>query len=150
MKTLSFSIKDVEEQYKKLFKSCVDNINGLAQVFISIPNIKNPESEKEINNIKCKFEFSSPNTTNCVLDCEFNIEIIPFNIIIYCKEYNLSIKSDDNYILCLSKIRAGDSINLFFKNYNIDEELKFSYCLEPLENNTSNKPDIKKEKDKLI
>ena len=121
----------------------------MAQLEIIIPKIKSEENDKDIFNIKCQIEFNSPGSTSCLLDCEFNIEVIPLNIIAYCKEYNLAKGDNEIYTLCLTQILTGSSINLFFKNYNIDKILDFTYKIESLENNTSEKPEIKKLKDHL-
>ena len=104
---------------------------------ITILKMTNNEKENEIVNIKCKIEFNSPVCGNCILDCEFNIEIISLNIIVYCVEYNLVKNNDDNYILCIIKILSGNSINLYFKHYNIDKQLNFTYKIELLDKNTS-------------
>jgi MoxR-like ATPase len=149
VRTLSMSIKDIENQYRSLLKCYVNNSNGLAQLEITIPKISNEEKDKEIISIKCKIEFNSPGSGNCLLDCEFNIEIIPFNAIIYCIEYNMAKKSDDNYILCLTQIAAGTPIHFCLGNYNIDKELKYTYQLESLENNSSEKPEIQRKKGNL-
>jgi len=58
-------------------------------------------------------------------------------------------KDSNNYILCLTNILTGSSINFFFKHYNINKELNFTYKLESLENNTAEKPEIQKSKEKL-
>ena len=149
VKTLSMTIKDIENQYRSLLKCYVNNSNGLAQLEITIPKMNNEELDKEIISIKCKIEFNSPGSGNCLLDCEFNIEIIPFNAIIYCKEYNIAKKSDEDYILCLTQIAAGSSIHFCLGNYNINKELNYTYQLESLENNTSEKPEIQKKKGNL-
>ena len=117
---------------------------------ITIPKINNIESDdKEIFNIKCKIEFNSPGCISCLLDCEFNIEIIPLHIIVYCDEYKLAKNNDDNYTLCVAEILSGNLINLHFKHYNIDKTLNFTYKIESFENNTSEKPEIQKLKDGL-
>ena len=72
---------------------------------ITIPKITNIESdEKEIFNIQCTIEFNSPGYIRCLLDCEFNIEIIPLHIIVYCVEYNFAKNNDDNYNLYITEI----------------------------------------------
>lgn len=149
LKTLSVSIKDIENQYRSLLKCYVNNSNGLAQLEITIPKMSNEEKDKEIISIKCKIEFNSPGSGNCLLDCEFNIEIITFNAIIFCKEYNIAKKSDDNYILCLTYIAAGSPIHFFLGNYNIDKELKYTYQVESLEHNLCEKPEIQRKKGNL-
>ena len=149
IKNLSMGIKNIEPKYKQLLRCFVDNSNGIAQLKINIPKMTNNEKENEIVNIKCKIEFNSPNCGSCILDCEFNIEIIPLNIIVYCDEYNLAKNNDNNYILCVTEILYGNSINLHFKHYNIDKQLNFTYKIESLEKNTSEKPEIKKLKDGL-
>ena len=58
---------------------------------------------------------------------------MPFSIILYCKEYNLAKIVNEKYILCLTQILTGNSINLFFKNYIIDEELNCVHKKESLE-----------------
>jgi len=146
VKTLSMSIKDIENQYRSLLKCYVNNSNGLAQLEITIPKMANEEKDKEIISIKCKIEFNSPGAGSCLLDCEFNIEIIPFNAIIYCKEYEIAKKSEDTYALCLTQTAAGTPIHFCVGNYNIDKELKYTYQLESLENNLSEKPEIQKKK----
>ena len=83
-------IKNLEKQYIGLLKYNVNNSNGLAQLEIIIPKINAEKTDKELYNIKCQIQFNSPSYTSCLLDCEFNIEVIPFNIIAYCKEYNLA------------------------------------------------------------
>ena len=146
VKTLSMSIKDIENQYRSLLKCYVNNSNGLAQLEIIIPKISHEEKDKEIISIKCKIEFNSPGSGSCLLECEFNIEILPFNTIIYCKEYEIAKKSEDNYALCLTQIAAGTPIHFCIGNYNIDKELKYTYQLESLENNLSEKPEMQKKK----
>ena len=149
VKTLSMRINNIEKEYIGLLKCYVNNSNGLAQLEITIPKISGNEKDKELYNIKCQIEFNSPGSTSCLLDCEFNIEVIPFNIIAYCKEYNLAKIDNENYTLCLTNILSGSSINLFLLFYNIDKELNFTYKIESVENNTSEKPDIKKDKNHL-
>ena len=149
VKSLSMTIKDIDDDYKYLLKCSVNNSNGLAQLEIKIPPMKNEEDNKEIVTIKCRIEFNSPGSGNCLLDCEFNIEIIPFNAIIYCKEYKIAKKSDSEYNLCLTHISSGSIINFYIGNYNIDKEIKYTYQLESLENNTSDKPEIEKDKNNL-
>jgi hypothetical protein len=142
-------IKNLEKKYFGLLKCYVNNSNGLAQLEITIPKINAEKTDKELYNIKCQIQFNSPGSTSCLLDCEFNIEVIPLNIIIYCKEYNLAKIDNENYKLCLTHIPSGSPINLYFKNYNIDNVLNFTYKIESLENNTSEKPDIKRDKEHL-
>ena len=149
IKTLSMVIKKIDKNFKPLLRTYVNNSNGLAQLEIMIPKIINKGKDKEIYKIKCQIEFISPGAQNCLLDCEFNIEIIPLNIIAYCKEYNLFRVDNENYNLCLTNISAGNKINFIFKNYNIDKNLDFTYKIESLENNTAEKPDIKKSKESL-
>ena len=149
VKNLNTEIKDIEEQYKRLLKCYVDNSNGIAQLKITIPRITSVEKEKELFNIKCKIEFLSPGCRSYILDCEFNIEIIPLYLIAYCDEYNLAKISDENYIFNLTEILSGNSINLHFKNYNIDKKLNFTFKIESLENNPSEKPKIKKSNEDL-
>ena len=153
IKTLSIMVEDIDPKFKNLLKCSYDSANGLAQLKINIPKMSHPEKDnKELFNIKCKLEFSSPNTEKCLLDCEFNIEVIPFNIIAYCKEYNLSKISDnndDNFILYLSKIKSGKSINICFKNYNINKKLEYSFQTVEMKNNTAEKPVISKNEDSL-
>ena len=118
IKNLSMGIKNIEPKYKQLLRCFVDNSNGIAQLKINIQKMTNNEKENEIVNIKCQIEFNSPACGSCILDCEFNIEIIPLNIIVYCDEYNLAKNNDNNYILCVTEILSGNSINLHFKHYN--------------------------------
>lgn len=56
---------------------------------------------------------------------------------------------NENFILCFSKIIAGREINLFIKNYNIKDKLKFKYTIKSLKNNRASKPEIKEENDHL-
>ena len=147
IKDLSMDIKNIEEKYKSQLKCYVNNSNGLAQLEIMLPKMNQTEKDKEVFNIKCQIEFNSSGAGSCLLDCEFNIEVIPFYIIAYCNEYNLAKIDNEKYTLCLTNISTGNSINLFFKNYNIEKDLNFTYKIESLENNTAEKPDIKKLKD---
>lgn len=123
------SIKDIENQYRSLLKCYMNNSNGLAQLEIIISKMSNEEKDKDIISIKYKIEFNSPGSGNCLLDCEFKIEIIPFNAILYCKVYDIAKKLEDNYILFLIQIAAITPIHFFVGNYNIDKELKYSYQL---------------------
>jgi len=91
----------------------VNNSNGLAQLETIIPKMSNEEKDKDIISIKYKIKFNSPGSGNCLLDCEFNIEIIPFNAILYCKVYDIAKKLEDNYILFLTQIAAITSIHFF-------------------------------------
>ena len=160
VKNLSMNIKDIDNQYIQLIRGYVDNSNGLALLEITIPKMENKENDNELIRIKCKLEFNSPGFDSCLLDCEFNIEIIPFNSIIYCKEYDIVKNNSNNnsdkdkkiedYHLCLSKILTGSSIHFYINNYNINKECNYTYQLKSLENNTtSEKPEIIKGKDNL-
>ena len=146
------NIKNLEEQYEGKIKCYVDNLNGLAQlqIFINKMKIMEKEREYEIKHIKCQIEFSSIGSSkNCIIDCEFNIEILPLKIIVYCKECHLAQNDINNYTLCLKEIISGNSINLFFKNYNLKKNIEFTFKIEPLNNNTSNRPKIIKKNDCL-
>ena len=114
--------------------------------------MKNLEKNIEKYNINCQIEFSSQGLNKCLFDCDFNIEIIPFRILMYCKEYNIAKTQEGqngNYSICFSKAHTGKEINLFFQNYNIKNELKFIYQIESLEGNYASKPEIVKEKEHL-
>ena len=114
VKNLSMEIKNLEKQYIGLLKYNVNNSNGLAQLEIIIPKINTEKTDKELYNIKCQIQFNSPSYTSCLLDCEFNIKVIPFNIIAYCKEYNLAKIDNENYKLCLTHILSRSTINVYF------------------------------------
>ena len=56
-----------------------------------------------------------------ILNVKLNLILQGLNllhIILYCDEYNLAKNNDDNYILCVTEILSGNSINLHFKHYN--------------------------------
>ena len=44
---------------------------------------------------------------------------------------------------------SGNSINLIFKNYDIEKELEFTYKIESLLGNEAEKSEIKKSKEQL-
>ena len=160
VKNLSMSIEDIS-QYKEFIKCNVNDSNGLAQLEVMIPKMENKEKNIEKFNINFKIEFKAPGFSSYLLECKINIEVIPLNIIAYCKEYNLSKiisnKNNNNkntiieneYNLCLTKILTGTPIHFVFKNYNIDKELDFTYKIESLQDNTAKKPKIEKSKGQL-
>lgn len=61
----------------------------------------------------------------------------------------LARMDNKNYKLCESKVISGSSIKIFFKNYNLDKKLDFTYKIESLEKNNSDKPEIIEKEDHL-
>ena len=149
IKDLSMNISKVDEKYKNLLKCDVDNANGIAQLEIRIPKMAQAEKDKEVIIIRCQIDFNSPGFKKCLFDCDFTIEIIPLQIIAYCDKFKLAKIDNEHYKLCETKVISGSPIKLFFKKYNINKKLEFTYKIESLEKNNSDKPEIIEKEDHL-
>ena len=133
----SFSIKS----YKK------DIIN----IYFKIPELKIKESSKYKLNAKLIVALNTKLKEKEEFDCEFNITLIPFKILIFNDKFNLSYLNN-KFILNLDYIHTSDHLIFYFKKYFEikNERIAPKIQLISKENNSAKIPKYEIKNDQII
>ena len=133
------------------------DIENTLKIYLNIQNLKPDKMYKE--NIQFKLEISSKNYNKLLIPFNLSLNIVPLAILFSLSDYQLIYdpeKKEFNFnssiVYAYSKIKFGfkyqytSKISNQFKNGRVN----FDYSLDSLEKNNSEKPEIKKEGNKLI
>ena len=121
----------------------------IINIYFKIPEFKIKEISRYKLNAKLIFSLKTKSEEKEEFDCEFNLTLIPFKILIFNDKYNLSYLNN-KFILNLDYIHTSDVLIFYFKKYFEinNERIKPKIQLISKENNSAKLPkyDIKNEK----
>ena len=134
----------------------IDNENTLI-IYLNIQNLKSNELSKA--NINFKLELKSESYKELLIPFNLSLNIVPLSILFNSIDFKLNYDSENNiFYFGTSSLFGNSTIQFSFNYLYISENMNqlnnntviFDYSLDSLENNTSNKPILVKEKNKLI
>ena len=133
----------------------LDNENTL-KIFINLKNLKSNKFSKE--DIRFQIELTSENYESILIPFNLSLNIVPLSIIFSSLNHKLKYDSEKNIFNFNSDIVYANSTIYFCFKYLYSSKIKkqlndnivdFECSLESLKDNNSNKPDLRKEKNKL-
>ena len=134
-----------------------DNYENLLKIYINIQNLKADKLSKR--NINFNLKISSKNYKDIIIPFNLSLNIVPLSIIFTSCDFKLNYDYEKNiFYLDSPFLYSNSNINFNFKYLYVSKNndqlnnniVSFNCRLDSLENNTSTKPKLAKEKNKLI
>ena len=147
----------IEKSNTNIISVDEDDNKNLLKIYANIQLLKTDKLSKR--NIIFDLKLSSENYKEIIIPFNFSLNIVPLSIIFSSFDYKLNYDSNTNaFYLNSPFLYANSFINFSFKylyfsnndNQLNDNIVSLDYRLDSLESNTSIKPKIAKEKNKLI